>query len=347
MNTPSSPRKPIRIGVAGLGRAGVNIHIKAILKDSRFNLTVVCDPLKERRDEIAASLGIPSFATLEQMVSSGLCELIVIATPSRFHFADAKAVLEGGCDCVLEKPMATTGAEARLLVGLAGRLNRRLFVHHNFLFDNEFLFLREVIASGVLGDIFHMEVFWTGFTRRWDWQTLRKNGGGEIFNTCPHLITLLLPLLGGDLEVKTSEARLVKNAGDVEDHVQMVLKGANGITVSAMASSVCALPFPRLTLFGSCGTLQEDYHQATLRFFDPTAVPVREVIDTAAPTDGSLQEELPWQEKQVPVQPKEPQGKFYDGVAATLLEGAPFAVDPGQAARVVEILEQISSSPLS
>ncbi len=164
-----------------------------------------------------------------------------------------------------------------------------------------------------------------------------------MLNTCPHLISLLLPLLGGDLSVETADVRLIKDAGDAGDHVKMSLKGCNGITVSAMVSSACALPLPRLTLFGSHGTLQENYTQATLRYFDPASVPQRTAIDTAAATDGSLQEELPWKEEQVPVCPKKSAGRFYDNVAGVLLHGDPLRVDPAEAARVVKILETIAT----
>ncbi len=342
MSTSSSPTAPIRVGVTGLGRAGEAIHLAALRDDPRYQITALCDPLAARREALAAPLNAQPFDSLEAMATSGLCDLIVIATPSQFHYRDAKIVLESGLDCVLEKPMAETGPLAQELVAFAKEKGKHLFVHHQYLFSEELLFLQEVIASGILGKIFHIEIFWTGFSRRWDWQTLRKNGGGQLLNTCPHLLTILLPLLGGDLEIQSANVRLIKDAGDTEDHVHASFLGRNGISASATVSSVCALPLPRLTLFGANGTLQEDFFEAKLRYYDPASVPAREAIDAAAPTDGSLQETLPWQEETRPVRPTQPGGTFYDHIAAVLRDGAPSRIDPNHAARIIEILETIS-----
>jgi len=336
-------RSPIRVGVVGLGRAGVQIHIEALRKHSDFYVTAVADPLESRRKEQATLLGASAFASLDELVTSALCDVVVIATPSRDHYSDACKVLEAGIHCVLEKPMATNAREARELVARSKAKGLHLFVHHHYAYEGETLFLQEIIHSGRIGAVFHIDVFWTGFSRRWDWQTLQKNGGGQLLNTCPHVLTLLLTLLGGDATLESGRARLIKDAGDTEDDVRMFLRGCNGITASVAVSSVCALPMPRLTLHGSCGTLQENFTTATIRSFDPCAVRALKVIDVAAPVDGSLTETLPWKEEQVPVKPTSQGGTFYDNIAATLLQGASFRVDPGQAARIIEILEAIAS----
>lgn len=336
-------RSPIRVGVVGLGRAGAQIHIEALRKHPDFHVTAVCDPLESRRCEQATLLGATPFASLDELVAADLCDVIAIATPSKDHYSDACKVLEAGVHCVLEKPMATNSREAREIVELANRKRLHLFVHHHYAYEGELLFLQEIIRSGRIGTVFHIDVFWTGFSRRWDWQTLRQNGGGALLNTCPHILTLLLALLGGDATLESGHARLIKDAGDTEDDVRMFLRGCNGITASATVSSACALPMPRLTLYGSCGTLQENFTTATIRSFDPAAVRSLQVLDAAAPIDGSLTETLPWKEEQVPVQPSSPGGTFYDNVAATLLQGAPFQVDPAQAARIIELLEDIAS----
>ena len=43
--------------------------------------------------------------------------------------------------------------------------------------------MQEVIASGVLGEIVHIRSSWSGFQRRWDWQTRQDLWGGSLLNT--------------------------------------------------------------------------------------------------------------------------------------------------------------------
>jgi len=334
---------PIRVGIVGLGRAGIPLHLEPLRSLPQFEITAVCDPLPGKARSVAETAGrnARAFATLAELLASGCCDLVVIATPSQQHYREAKAVLDAGVDCILEKPMAGTGAEARELAALAKEKGRHLFVHHQYLFSDELLFLQEIIASGRLGEIFHIEAFWCSYQRRWDWQTLRANKGGQLLNTCPHIISLLLPLLGGDLDVESADLRLIKDAGDTEDHVRFSLRGRNGITASAMVTSVCALPMPRLTLFGSRGSLQENFVEAKLRYYDAAAVPALSVIDGAAPESSLLREELPWQEEALPVCPGQKRETFHEHVASVLLKGVPSRANADEAARVVEILETI------
>jgi predicted dehydrogenase len=246
---------PIRVGLVGLGRAGVGIHYPAFKEHGDFRIAAIADRDPARMAQIQSETGCLTYSSIEELAASGSCDLVVIATPSHLHYQDALTVLNAGISCVLEKPMAPDFEEAETLVELAREKGLHLFVHHQHLFNDEYNYFKEVLERGILGEFFQLRAFWGGFNRRWDWQTLKKNGGGQLNNTCPHVISVVLPLLGEPVTTVGANLRNVKDAGDAEDHVQLLLQTASGRSADIVVTSACALPVPMWMLLGSSGTL--------------------------------------------------------------------------------------------
>ena len=249
---------PITVGIVGLGRAGWTLHLEPILKLSGFKIVAVADPLAERCQEAAALTGCEQFATIDQLLEKSDARLVIVATPTSTHYEDGLKVLKAGRHCVVEKPLALETAQADELVSLARERGLGLFVHHSHLHLPAYHHIKGVIDSGVLGDLFSVRVCWGNYARRWDWQTLKKNGGGQLNNTCPHVLSLVLPLLGSPVKRVFADLRNIKDAGDAEDHVHMVLQAESGVTADVVVSSVMALSGPKWILCGSRGTMISD-----------------------------------------------------------------------------------------
>lgn len=84
-------------------------------------------------------------------------DFVLVATPANSHFEYAKLALELGKDVFVEKPLATSSADAKHLVALANEKERLLFVGHSERFNPAFerfqkMFLRE-IRCGTLKSI--------------------------------------------------------------------------------------------------------------------------------------------------------------------------------------------------
>ncbi len=340
-------QQPIKIAVVGLGRAGWNIHISKLRPHAAFSVVGVVDPDAGRREEAAAELNSPAHPDLDALLAATEAEVVVVATPNHLHERDAVKVLESGRHCVLEKPMAITHESALRVIAAAEKSGKHLFVHHQRRFGDEFRFLREIIDSGVLGDIFEIRLHWGGFARRNDWQTLRKNSGGVLNNTGPHLVDLAVNLLDAPVTEMLADMRHVKDAGDCEDHVHLFAKASNGQTADLTVTTACALPAPRTLLLGSCGTLLAmDEKNAKLRYFDPAKVGPLEVVDGPAPERkyGNA-DVLPWQEEERPIKPSSPGGEFYDNVAGVLTGGEEIVVTPQSAAEVIRLIEWAHRTP--
>lgn len=335
-------RQPIRYGIAGLGRSGWDIHAKQIRDREDGCIVAVTDPLEDRRRQAEGDLSCRVYTQLEEMLSQSDIDVVVIATPSATHAADTCAALRAGKHVVVEKPMAMNLEEADLMISAAEQADRTLFVHHNRRFNRELTYLCGVAQSGLIGTLFHIGIRLTSYSRRFDWQTLARNGGGLLNNTCSHYIDMILQLLGAPVVDVMGDLQQIASAGDVEDHVKALMRAANGCTADLEISSVqnVAAELPQWILCGSRGTVTCDGKEAVIRWFDARDVKPIEAVDTAAPDRQYQSDQLPWQEKTVPAVGPDV-GGFYDNVAAVLLDDAKLFVTPESARQVIEVTARI------
>jgi len=82
---------------------------------------------------------------------------VVVATPIRTHYRVAKAALEAGKHVLVEKPLTASSAEAEELVDLAERRGLVLMVGHTFVYNAAVRALREIVASGEIGDVYYVD----------------------------------------------------------------------------------------------------------------------------------------------------------------------------------------------
>lgn len=333
------PASPISVAIIGLGRAGWNIHFKPIHSISGFKIIAAVDPVPERCEEARALTGCRIFASLDEVLSETDAQLVVVATPSASHYGDACKVLNAGRHCLLEKPMALKAADAAKLVALAREKNLHLFVNHTWLYLPDYHHLMGVIARGVLGPLFHLRSFLGNYRRRWDWQTLKKNGGGELNNTCSHVLSVVLPLLGSPVQGVTADLRNIKNAGDAEDHVQLLLRTENGITADVTVSTAMNVSgMPRWILAGKYGTLTSDGVKSILRYYDPAEISTISTLDGAAPNREYSKETIPWKKEELPVE--DPGiGSPHQHIYEVLTGQAEPIVTPEGAAEVARVTE--------
>jgi predicted dehydrogenase len=334
---------PVRYAVVGLGRAGWSIHVEGLRSRPDARIVAVVDPLEARRTEAETAFGCKSYSKLAPMLRQEDVEVVVIATPSVRHGPDSKKALAAGKHVVVEKPMAMSVAEADSMIRAAREADRRLFVHQNYRFFREFTHLREVVESGIIGRLFHVRNYVSHFTRRNDWQTLAKNGGGVLNNTCPHNIDQILQLIGSPIKEVIGDLRQIVSAGDVEDHVKALLRAENGCTADLEVSTAenIAQPLPKWILCGSCGTLTTDGKNSTIRWFDPAQVRPLEAIDGPVPERRyGNDDQLPWQEKVVPSEGPDA-GTFYGNVHGVLRRGEPMVITPESVREVIRVIAMI------
>ena len=108
----SKSAKPIRVGVAGAGVFGGN-HAKKLMADDGAVLIGIFDRSQERAEALAQSLGVLAFDQLDALLDQ--IDALIVATPAVAHGGVARAAIDAGKHCLVEKPLAATWEDAKIL----------------------------------------------------------------------------------------------------------------------------------------------------------------------------------------------------------------------------------------
>lgn len=333
----------VRYAVAGLGRAGWDIHINQLRNREDARIVAVVDADETRCAQARNELGCRTCHDLASLLQEDDIDVVILATPSVLHAPQAIQVLSSGRHVVVEKPMAMNVAEADEMIATAHGSNRKLFVHQNYRFSSLALHLRQVVDSGILGNLYHVRVHISYFIRRNDWQTLVKNGGGTLNNTVPHSLDVVLQLVKSPVVQVMGDLRRITSAGDAEDHVKALIRTECGTTIDIEISNAQENPHNPFEwmLCGANGTLICTETESRMRWFDPGSLPALAAVDAAAPNRSyGNSEAIKWQEKHVLLS-EVPEAQFYDNVADVLQRGKPMSVTPESVREVIRVIAQI------
>ena len=333
----------IRIGIAGLGRSGWNIHglIMGELADL-YNVVAVADADAERREEANAKFGCAMYETYDEFLCSEQIELVVVALPSFLHADATIAALETGKHVVCEKPMAASLADADRMIAAAHRSAGILSIFQNRRYAPDYLTVRRVIDSGLLGRIVQINMTGSGFSRRWDWQTLKQFGGGSLNNTAVHYLDQAVELFGGGQPDVFCHMERAHTLGDAEDHVKVILHGNSGPLIDVEISSACAYPAESWRVFGTQGGLVGSTSSLRWKWFDPATLPERAVDTHPTPDRSYNRESYDWQEDCWDISAYDGPGQngYYIDLFDTIRHGEPLAVTPESVRKVMLVLEE-------
>ena len=147
----------IRVGIIGYGYWGPNL-VRNFADAAGTEIAGVCD-LRSGRLERAALRhpGVKTTTRVEELIADPAIDVIAIATPVSTHFDFAKRALDAGKHVFVEKPLAATSDEARRLIDLAAARRRVLMVDHTFVYTGAVRRIRDVVASGELGNVYYYD----------------------------------------------------------------------------------------------------------------------------------------------------------------------------------------------
>ncbi|MFA6101848.1 MAG: Gfo/Idh/MocA family oxidoreductase [Victivallaceae bacterium] len=340
--------KKIKVGIWGLGRAGYCMHISEIAKfPDMFEIVAGCDIAKDRVK--AAKEKVPScrfYSRQEEFLKDPEVELVSVATRSPDHTAHALKALAAGKYVFLEKPVALTYADAKKLKKASEKYPGKLFLRHNRRFEAPFNHIREIIASGVLGEVYEVKLHRHGYQRRNDWQTIIACGGGQLNNWGPHIIDHALRFLESPVAKVCSDLKKIAAVGDAEDHLKIVLTGKNGRIVDLEISGGVAIPQPEYIIFGTKGALTCQGNTITMRYIDPKQkfLKIKAYPDNP-PLNGVFgnEEVLKWVEKTVAVAPKSKcdTHDIWQALYNTIRKGKPYPITIDEGMEVVRITELV------
>ncbi|MDQ3134482.1 MAG: Gfo/Idh/MocA family oxidoreductase [Acidobacteriota bacterium] len=145
------------IGVIGCGYWGPNL-IRNFAEHEAARLSWICDTDEQRLARVGRRY--PSARTTpdcRELFADRQLDAVVIATPVATHFPFAKAALEQGKHVLVEKPFTATRREAEELRQLAEKRGLTLMVDHTFVYTGAVRKIKEIVASGELGDLLYFD----------------------------------------------------------------------------------------------------------------------------------------------------------------------------------------------
>lgn len=211
----------IGVGLIGYGLGGRAFHAPYVRTTPGMALRAVVsrDPAKVHAD-LPDTRVVPS---VEDLLAAPDIDLVVVSSPDALHAEHAIAALDAGKHVLIDKPFATSLADARRVIAASEAAGRHLTVFHNRRWDADFLTLRALIADGRLGEIVQFESHFD----RWrpapaaTWKDARE--GGSWLDLGPHLVDQALVLFGRPQGV-TADIATLRPGAPAPDYFHAVLR---------------------------------------------------------------------------------------------------------------------------
>ncbi len=234
---------PVRVGVAGLGYWGPNLarNLAAI---PGCELRWLCDASDAARERLKPAYpNARATADIQELLDDPELDAVVLATPVPTHAELAVRVAQAGKHCFVEKPLATTAADAQLAVDAAARAGTTLMVGHLLEYHPAVHRLRELLDSDELGQLYYV------YGNRLNLGKLRADENA-LWSLGAHDVSVVLALIGEEpVECLAQGSSFVREG--VEDVVFCYLRFPSGAVAHLHLSWLDPHKERRLTVVGS------------------------------------------------------------------------------------------------
>ena len=256
----------VRYGIVGVGNMGsghANNLIEGKIKDAC--LTAICD-IDVSKHAKYKDLGIAVYENVEDMYKSGLIDCVIISVPHYLHPPYAIKAFENGINVIVEKPAGVYTKQVKEMNEAAKKSGLIFSGMFNMRTDPVFKEMKALVDSGELGEIKRTNWIMTAWYRSqsyYDSGTWRATwageGGGVLFNQCPHNLDLFMWITGMIPKKVTSKCYFGKwHDIEVEDDVTVFVEYENGATGVIVSSTGDAPGTNRFEIIGDKGKIVFD-----------------------------------------------------------------------------------------
>ena len=142
--------KKLNIAVVGAGIYGKN-HLDAYTSNPNVNLVAVCDLKKEITDKVEQDYQVKTYNDMEEMLKSEEIDAVSVATPDPYHKDPVMTAIRYGKDVLVEKPLATTSADAYDIIEAAEKAGVRVMVDYHKRWDPASIAVKNKLADAGTG----------------------------------------------------------------------------------------------------------------------------------------------------------------------------------------------------
>lgn len=249
----------VRLGIVGVGVMG-NGHAHQMPKVQEVEFTAVADINPEAADLAAEEYSVRAFRSSTELIESGLCDAVLVATPHYDHPTIAIEAMRAGLHVYVEKPMAVRLSDADAMIQVARETGKLLQVGFNSRATAVAQVARRIVEEGRLGEIYRTELIDCSFRSQayYDsatWRaTWKGEGGGVLMNQSPHGLDRFVMLAGLPSRVH-GRVMTRRHRIEVEDESSAILEYPNGATGYVHCTVNEAPGGSRLEIMGEKGKL--------------------------------------------------------------------------------------------
>lgn len=147
----------VNIGVIGAGWWATLSHIPALRANPHVGLVAVNRPDAEGMEKVVASFpGVKPYFDAAEMLANETLHGVVVASPHVLHAEHAQLALSRGLPTLIEKPMATSAADARALLATANANNTQIILPYGWNFRPIVETAHQLVADGWVGEVRHV-----------------------------------------------------------------------------------------------------------------------------------------------------------------------------------------------
>jgi scyllo-inositol 2-dehydrogenase (NADP+) len=242
----------INVGLIGFGLSGRYLQAPFFQSNPDFFLKNIVTSQTIPTHFFPETKRIDSY---ELLIADDDIQLISICSPSSTHFQYAKESLLAGKHVLIEKPITATLKEAEELFEIAKTKKLHVFVYQNRRFDSDFLTVKSVLSSGVLGDVHTYEANFDRFKPLLNpkkWKEVQAPANGILYDLGSHLIDQVISLFGYPSAV-SGEVFTQRKDSQIDDafHLDIIYPK---LKVRLNSSLLMKIPRPRFSIHGSEGS---------------------------------------------------------------------------------------------
>lgn len=222
-----------KVGVAFVG-AGIvaEMHGRGVSASTSAKLIGVYDVDERKAAAIATRFGGRQYESLEQLLADPEVRGVHVLTPLKDHVSTAVAAMRAGKDVLVEKPVAASRDEIRMLQNVAKEQGRICMPAHNYIYVPSLRRAKRLIESGKLGKIASLWVLYNVFHA----EEIAAIYGGVLRAVCMHHAYSLLYLLGRPKRVACLTSSVHYERLKCEDQAMITCEMQNGAIANLWCS---------------------------------------------------------------------------------------------------------------
>jgi predicted dehydrogenase len=332
--------QPIKTALCSFGMSGWVFHAPFIQVHPGFELYGVLERTKNLA--VQSYPQVITFRSLEEMLADKNIELVVVNVPNVLHYDYAMKCLNAGKHVIVEKPFTVTLSQANELIQLAEKNHLLLSVFQNRRWDSDFLTVKRIVRSGVLGEIKEAEFHYDRYNETLSpkaHKEVPEKGTGIIYDLGSHLIDQALQLFGIPVAV-FADTVIQRNVSLVDDYMEVLLFYP-GLRVRLKGSTLVREAVPAFVVHGSKGSflkVRGDVQEADLQQHKEPRSPGWGIESTEH--KGLLHTEVNGKIiKQLEETEAGDYTAYYEGIFQALRYGKPLPVTSSEAYNVMQVIE--------